>query len=95
MRKIYIYENDGKCQIENFVLKTNQKIQKKLKFQLAYIMDKHNAFTEPHVKHFTIEKYRRLGYLQLTVDMYPHITKLTEKDFGDIIPNGGHYYANH
>lgn len=36
-----------------------------------------------------------LGYLQLTVDMYPHITKLTEKDFGDIIPNGGHYYANH
>lgn len=36
-----------------------------------------------------------LGYLQLTVDMYPHITKLIEKDFGNIIPNGGNYYANH
>ena len=55
MRKIYIYENDGKCQIEDFVLKTNAKIQKKLKFQLAYIMDEHNGFTEPHDKHFTIE----------------------------------------
>ena len=65
MRKIYIYENDGKCQIEDFVLKTNPKIQKKLKFQLAYIMDKHNAFTEPHVKHFTIEKYRRLYELRV------------------------------
>ena len=65
MRKIYIYENDGKCQIEDFVLKTNQKIQKKLKFQLAYIMDKHNAFAEPHVKHFTIEKYRRLYELRV------------------------------
>lgn len=28
-------------------------------------MDKHNAFTEPHVKHFTIEKYRRLYELRV------------------------------
>lgn len=65
MRKIYIYEHDGKCQIQDFFSKTNPKIQKKLKFQLAYIRDKHNGFTEPHVKHFTIEKYRRLYELRV------------------------------
>ena len=65
MRKIYIYENDGKCQIEDFILKINSKLQKKLKFQLAYIRDRHNGFTEPHVKHFTIEKYRRLYELRV------------------------------
>ena len=65
MRKIYIYENDGKCQIEDFVLKSNFKIQKKLKFQIEYIRDIHNGFTEPHVKHFTIEKYRQLYELRV------------------------------
>ena len=65
MRKIYIYENEGKCQIAEFFLKSNPKIQKKLEYQLKYIRDKHNGFTEPHVKHFTIEKYRRLYELRV------------------------------
>ena len=65
MRKIYIYENEGKCQIAEFFLKSNPKIQKKLEYQLEYIRDKHNGFTEPHVKHFTIEKYRRLYELRV------------------------------
>ena len=65
MRKIYIYEKEGKCQIAEFFLKSNPKIQKKLEYQLEYIRDKHNGFTEPHVKHFTIEKYRRLYELRV------------------------------
>ena len=65
MRKIYIYENEGKCQIAEFFLKSNPKILKKLEYQLEYIRDKHNGFTEPHVKHFTIEKYRRLYELRV------------------------------
>ena len=65
MRKIYIYENEGKCQIAEFFLKSNPKIQKKLEYQLDYIRNKHNGFTAPHVKHFTIEKYRRLYELRV------------------------------
>ena len=60
MRKIYIYGEAGESQVENFFSKANIKIQNKLKFQLVYIKDERNGFTEPHIKHFTIERYKEL-----------------------------------
>lgn len=65
MRKVFIYEYDGYCPIEAFFQKADKKIQNKLKFQLEYIKDERNIFTEPYVKHFSIEKYRKLYELRI------------------------------
>lgn len=65
MRKIYQYESDGVCPVEHFFQKANAKARDKLKFQLEYIQDERNGFFEPYVKHFSIEKYKRLYELRI------------------------------
>lgn len=65
MRKIYTYEHDGECPVSNFFENTNGKITDKLEYQLRYIKDEKNVFCEPHVKHFSIEKYRQLYELRI------------------------------
>lgn len=65
MRRIYTYENQGVCPVEEFFQKANRKIQDKLKYQLSYIADEHNGFLEPHIKHFSLERYRQLYELRL------------------------------
>ena len=64
MRKIYIYDA-GESQVEKFFLKADSKIQKKLRFQMEYIKDVRNSFTEPHIKHFTIDRYKELYELRI------------------------------
>lgn len=59
MRKVYLYDNGG-CQVADFLQQADKKIQRKFAFCLAYIENEHNGFCEPYVKHFSIEKYRRL-----------------------------------
>lgn len=65
MRRIYTYEKNGVCPIDEFFRKSNDKIRRKFLFQLKYIKDEHNVFAEPHVKHFSIEKYRQLYELRI------------------------------
>ena len=66
MRKIYIYKNDAaKGQVDTFIKTSNIKIRKKFDFLLRYIADERNQFKEPYVKHFSIEKYKRLYELRL------------------------------
>lgn len=66
MRKIYIYKNDGaRGQVDTFIKTSNIKIKKKFDFILKYIADEKNQFKEPYVKHFSIEKYKRLYELRL------------------------------
>ena len=66
MRKIYIYDGiDGKNQIQNFLRHANPKIKKKFEFILRIIADENNLLKEPYVKHFSIEKYKRLYELRL------------------------------
>lgn len=65
MRRIYTYEKNGICPIDDFFRKANDKIKRKLLFQLEYIKDEHNVFAEPYVKHFSIEKYRQLYELRI------------------------------
>lgn len=65
MRKIYTYEKNGVCPIDDFFRQANDKIKRKFLFQLKYIEDEHNVFAEPHVKHFSIEKYRQLYELRI------------------------------
>ena len=79
MSKIFFYEKDGVSQVENFFSDTDEKIRSKLKFQLAYLQDEKNQFVQPHVKHFSIEKYRRMyelrikrSYAMVRVIFYEH-----------------------
>ncbi|MBO5454145.1 MAG: type II toxin-antitoxin system RelE/ParE family toxin [Clostridia bacterium] len=66
MRKIFMYKNEGaKGQVDTFIKASNIKIRKKFDFILRYIADERNQFKEPYVKHFSIEKYKRLYELRL------------------------------
>jgi len=65
VRKIYTYNNCATGQVSAFINSSNLKVKKKFDFILKYIADKKNQFKEPYVKHFTIEKYKRLYELRL------------------------------
>lgn len=61
-----MYKNEGaKGQVDTFIKTSNIKIRKKFDFILKYIADERNQFKEPYVKHFSIEKYKRLYELRL------------------------------
>ena len=61
-----MYKNEGaKGQVDTFIKTSNTKIRKKFDFILHYIADESNQFKEPYVKHFSIEKYKRLYELRL------------------------------
>ena len=61
-----MYKNEGaKGQVDTFIKTSNIKIRKKFDFILHYIADESNQFKEPYVKHFSIEKYKRLYELRL------------------------------
>lgn len=57
--------DDARGQVDTFIKTSNQKIKKKFDFILRYIADEKNQFKEPYVKHFSIEKYKRLYELRL------------------------------
>ena len=56
---------EGKYQITDFIKKANPKIKKKFELILRLIADENNQLKEPYVKHFSIEKYKRLYELRL------------------------------
>ena len=61
-----MYKNENaKGQVDTFIKSSNIKIKKKFDFILRYIADDKNQFKEPYVKHFSIEKYKRLYELRL------------------------------
>lgn len=61
-----MYKSEGaKGQVDTFIKTSNIKIRKKFDFILRYIADERNQFKEPYVKHFSIEKYKRLYELRL------------------------------
>ena len=57
--------DDARGQVDTFIKTSNRKIKKKFDFILRYIADEKNQFKEPYVKHFSIEKYKRLYELRL------------------------------
>ena len=65
VRKIYCYSKDGENPLAVFAGNFNEKIKRKLRFVLRYAADEKNPLREPHVKHFTIEKYKRLYELRM------------------------------
>lgn len=65
MRKLYAYTKDNRSPVEEFIKAANDKIKGKLIFQLVYIKDETNPFGEPYVKHFSMERYRKMYELRL------------------------------
>ena len=55
-----MYADDGECQVRDFFDKAENKIADKFMLQIENIRDVRNNFSEPHVKHFSIGKYRML-----------------------------------
>lgn len=61
-----MYNNgEGKIPIAEFIKNSNPKVRKKFDFILRLIADENNQLKEPYVKHFSIEKYKRLYELRL------------------------------
>ena len=61
-----MYKNNGvRGQVDTFIQTSSVKIKKKFEFILRYIADENNQFKEPYIKHFSIEKYKRLYELRL------------------------------
>lgn len=66
VRKIYMYKKDDmRGQVDTFIRDSNTKIKRKFEFIIRYLADERNQFKEPYVKHFSIEKYKRLFELRL------------------------------
>lgn len=65
MRKLYAYKKENICPVQKFIDSLNGKIKAKFLFQLSYIMDEKNGFVEPYVKHFSMERYRKMYELRL------------------------------
>lgn len=65
MREIYSYYDGKCCPVNDFLIMSDKKIQKKFLFCLDYVKDEKNVFCEPVVKHFSLEKYRMLYQLRI------------------------------
>lgn len=79
MRKLYTYFNGSGSPVEDFLAEAPTKVKDKCRFQLPFITDDSMAFREPYVKHFSIEKYKRLyeirakaGGVMVRVIFYEH-----------------------
>lgn len=61
MKKIYMFRSsDGGVPFEEFIGKQDKKLKKKLENGFKCMLLFPDFMTEPHVKHFTIERYNRL-----------------------------------
>ena len=59
---------DGKMPVAEFIEGASAKVKKKLAYILRLLADETNLLQEPHVKHFSIEKYKRLYEIRLKAE---------------------------
>lgn len=65
MRKIYLFKYpDGNVPFLDFMTTLDEKAQRKLEYALKSMAIFQGRFTEPQVKHFSIERYRHLYELR-------------------------------
>lgn len=57
-----------KIPISEFIGNSSVKVKKKLAYILRLLADETNLLQEPHVKHFSIEKYKRLYEIRLKAE---------------------------
>ncbi len=59
---------DGKMPVAEFIEGASAKVKKKLAYILRLLADETNLLQEPHIKHFSIEKYKRLYEIRLKAE---------------------------
>ena len=64
MRRIF-YSKEGSRTIGAFLDNADSKVKKKFRFLLGLMRDDKMVLCEPYVKHFGIEKYKRLYELRM------------------------------
>lgn len=85
MKKIFMYQSlDGKIPFEEFIKKQDKKLQKKVGDGLKCMALFPEFMKEPHVKHFTIERYNRLHEYRERIKIMVRII-FTYDENGDII----------
>ena len=67
MRKIFVYKNDNKCPVNDFLEKAEEKIKNKFEFCLEYLKDDKHCFCEPYVRHFSGGRFSRLYEVRVMV----------------------------
>ena len=61
MKNIYLYKSpDGRMPFLEFMSALDEKARKKLEYALKSMEISQGRLTEPQIKHFSIERYRRL-----------------------------------
>ncbi len=85
MKKIFLYKPPGEeAPFLKFLAATDQKMQKKLKYGLRCLACFPEYMTEPHVKHFSIERYSRLYEYRERIRILVRVI-FTLDENGDII----------
>lgn len=68
MKQIYTYcDENGVSPVLDFLRKSDSKIKNKLKYQLGILITENKILCEPHVKHFSIERYRQFYEFRIKV----------------------------
>ncbi len=65
MRTVYTYFDGVNSPVEIFFEEALPKIKDKFLFQMPFITNEKMPFYEPHIKHFSIAKYKRLYEMRI------------------------------
>lgn len=85
MKKIYLYKStDGKIPFNSFIENLDVKMKAKIQKGIMCIAMHPSFMTEPHIKHFTIEKYSRLYEYRERIKIMVRII-FTLDENGDVI----------
>lgn len=85
MKKIYLYKPPGEeAPFLRFLAGTEPKMRKKLRYGLRCLACFPEYMTEPHVKHFSIERYNRLYEYRERIRILVRVI-FTLDENGDII----------
>lgn len=68
MKQIYTYcDENRQSPVLDFLRNSDDKIRKKFKYQLNVLTMENRILCEPHVKHFSIERYRQFYEFRIKV----------------------------
>lgn len=68
MKQIYTYcDENGMSPVLEFLRKSDRKIKNKFKYQLGILITENKILCEPHIKHFSIERYRQFYEFRIKV----------------------------
>lgn len=85
MKKVYLYQSaDGEIPFHTFMEKLDVKMKSKIQKGIQCMAMHPSFMTEPHIKHFTIEKYSRLYEYRERIKIMIRIV-FTITPSGDII----------